>query len=161
MRIFRHGLIAGVLGYATIAGFYALLNALSGRPLWSTAAALGQAILGQAGEVDIATFDPRPVLLFNGIHLATFLVIGWISAWLVSEADRHPVLWYLLFCLGIFVFSHLWAIAYAVALPVTDVVPGWSVLVAGLAAAAVMGLYLWVSDPQLRTGVTSGDLEDM
>lgn len=161
MRVFRHGLIGGVLGYATIAVFYALLNALSGRPLWATAAALGQAILGEAGELDLATFDPRPVLLFNGIHLATFLAIGWISAWLVSEADRHPVLWYLLLCLGIFVFSHLWAIAYAVALPVTGVVPGWSVLMAGLAAAAVMGLYLWVSDPQLRREVTKEDLEEM
>ena len=58
-------------------------------------------------------------------------------------------------------FSHLWAIAYAVALPVSSTVPGWSVLLAGLAAAGVMGLYFWALDANLRRGVTKIDLEEM
>ena len=58
-------------------------------------------------------------------------------------------------------FAHLWAIFFAVALPLSAVVPGWTLLVASMLAVLLMGASFWYADPDLRRAVASADLEEV
>lgn len=62
-------------------------------------------------------------------------------------------------CLGIFVFAHLWGLAYMVVIPAGDLVPMWTVHVASFIAVLAMAAYLWKTEPELRRTIGQ-DLED-
>ena len=46
VNMWSQGLVAGTIGYAIVVAYFALLNLATGRPLFHTAALLGQLILG-------------------------------------------------------------------------------------------------------------------
>lgn len=103
----------------------------------------------------------REALLYNGLHLIVFLTAGIVAGWMVHQGEEHPVLWYPLLFLAIFVFFHLFGAVAAFAAPVGEAIPVWTVLVAGLAAMAAMVGWLWQSHPLLERRIRSaGDLED-
>lgn len=91
-QMFTEGLVASVIGYASIAVFYALLNLALGHPVLSTARLLGQGLVSQS----LVSSTPfAPVLAFNSVHLVALLIVGTAISWLVYETERHPDLWLL------------------------------------------------------------------
>jgi hypothetical protein len=87
----RNGLIAGLIGYAVTAVYYSIIDVLMGQPPWHTLSNLGNALF--VGIVD----TPGPLIAFNGIHLAAFIVVGVIAAFQMEEVELHPVFWYVPF----------------------------------------------------------------
>lgn len=155
-----HGLVAGFLGYAVVAVFYAIYDLAVGRLLGTTPELLGLALLGRPAVAG-AVIDPAPIAVYNGLHLLVFLAAGIVAAWMVHESEEHPALWYPLLFLGVFVFFHLFGAVAAFAAPVGDQIPTWTVLVAGLLSVGAMALWLWRTHPGLGERVRrAGDLED-
>jgi hypothetical protein len=158
-RLLLEGLASGVLGYLVVAGFYAALNLLAGRPLLHTASVLGEAVFHGLRDAAAATGEVGPALAYNGAHMLVFALLGLAAARIVLAADRHPRLYY-----GVFVSVLAFLVAASVLVaalsaPVAAAVPGWSVVVANVLAVAAMGSYLWRLHPELRAAL-AGEPED-
>jgi hypothetical protein len=138
-QMFTEGLVAGVVGYVTIAVFYALLNVALGSSVWSTARLLGDGLVSQsvAESVPLA-----PVLAFNAVHLIAMLIVGLIVSWLVYETERHPDLWLLTFMGGLMALFFAEGFMLVVAEPAITILPWWSVVGANLVAGLAVGGYL-------------------
>ncbi|MDX1624689.1 MAG: hypothetical protein R3199_12005 [Gemmatimonadota bacterium] len=159
--VWAQGLVAGAIGYLVVVVFYAAFNLATGRPLFLTAEVLGLALLGERSGASAATGNPAPIAVYNGLHLVVFLALGFASAWLVEETERHPSIWYLAVSLALFVLFHIFGAVAGFAAPVREAVPIWSVLVATLSAVTAMAIHLWKAHPALAGKVESvGDLED-
>ena len=70
--IYRQGIVAGVLGAATIAVWFFLVDVLSGRPLFYTPNVLGTALFRHGAGLD------QPQTL--AISLEMVLVYTWVHA---------------------------------------------------------------------------------
>ncbi len=141
-RLLVDGLVAGVLGYAIVAVFFAAINVLTGHPVFYTAALLGEATFGGLRDAGGASMDPGLMLAFNGVQLVAMLAFGFLAAWLIYETELHPEVWYVaLFAFLAAALAGSGAVAAATVLSGRLVSP-WIVLVASLLALAGMAGYL-------------------
>lgn len=148
--VLNSGLFAGLLGYATIVVFFVLLNLLVGRSIFYTAALFGSAMFYGLEDPAQLVVAPGPVLSFNMVHLLTFLAVGFVTSWLVEEAEEHPAARYVILVALIFIAAHLYAALLLFAQPLMASSAWWQIGIASLAAAAAMGWYLLRLHPRLR-----------
>lgn len=144
-QVFGEGLFTGIIGYAVVVAFFAVENLLAGRSPFHTAAALGAPLVAGVPPEQEAV---AAIFAYNGLHLLVFVLVGIVAAWIVTEMERHPVLWYLGF------FAFIMGFAYDLVLMLMMVGPaggpGWvSILAANGLAALGMGIYLWSVHPDL------------
>lgn len=152
-RALREGFLAGVLGYASVAVYYGLLNVISGRSFFFTARELGLQVLGAAWAADASAVGYAPILAYNAVHLVAFLAVGMVAAWLLLEAERHPEFWFFFFLLGVGGLIVTESLFLLLAVPVTEVLSWWSVAGANAVAALAMGGYLYRAHAGLRRTV--------
>src|SRR3990172_1355644 len=91
-RVYLEGIVAGVIGAATIAIWFLILDTINGRPLY-TPTALGTALF-RRGE-GLASPESLPisfemVLLYTWVHGLVFAVIGGVASRLLQLAERNP-----------------------------------------------------------------------
>lgn len=149
-RILLDGLVSGLVGYATVVLFFAVLNVMQGRSVFHTAALLGSHLfygLESPAELVIA---PGPVLAFNGLHAVLFLGAGFFMAYLAELAERVPQGWYLVVILFLIVMPHVIGLPIWFTEPIQAEIPLWYVVAASSLAAMVMGGYLLAVHPRLR-----------
>ena len=78
----RQGLVAGLIGYATVGIVFGIVDMLQGHSPFYTAAVLGSALFyGVQAPVHAAVAAPY-VFAYNGLHLMIFLLFGFVAAWL-------------------------------------------------------------------------------
>src|SRR5262245_41130655 len=89
-RLYQEGLIAGLVGAATVALWFLIIDTIQGRPLY-TPTVLGAALFhrGAAPWLD-AVPNLEMVLMFTWVHGLAFVVIGGIVARLLALAERQP-----------------------------------------------------------------------
>jgi hypothetical protein len=155
-RTWRQGLLAGAIGYAVVLALFAALNVLKGESVFRTPALLGQALLGQ--EVGDA-IEAGPVVIYNGLHLLAFLALGLGAAWLLSESERHPKIWYPGFVLLLVVFLHAIGIVLWLAAPAGPAIPSWSIVIASAVAGVAMAVYFVAARPETISFLHRADLE--
>jgi hypothetical protein len=148
---YSEGIRAGLIGAATIAVWFAILDGLSGRWLY-TPTVLGTAIFrGGAGLDDPAALAPslEMVLSFTWIHMLAFLLIGIVAArlLLLAEHDSHAGFGIVLLFL-VFEFGFLGA-CMLFAEPVLQALAWPAIVVGNLLAAAAMGITFWRGHRQL------------
>lgn len=144
-RVLVEGFIAGIIGYAAVALFFAVVNLVSGRSPFHTAAALGGALFyGVRGPAELV-IEPGPILAYNGVHLVLSLLAGFVAAWLVFETERHHNLWYFLFFVFLAGFVYSLVAIGIVGAEIAELVSWWSVAVANLAWVIAMGGYLFLT----------------
>jgi hypothetical protein len=140
--IVRDGVLAGVLGAALIAGFFALMSLFAGRSPLHVAALLGSALFPQA------TWAPAgSALAYTAVHTAVLVAIGIMISGLARVAAGTLQGWYvavlgLLFLAGHIVALPIWfgdAVAAQLPLWLVNVVTGLGML--GMCA------YLWWRNP--------------
>ena len=87
----QEGIIAGLVGAATIAIWFLILDSLSGRPLY-TPTVLGSALFRRGGTTPLSEVLPdlEMVLMFTWVHGLIFVAIGGLVARLLAFAERHP-----------------------------------------------------------------------
>ncbi len=150
-RLFQDGLVAGVIGAATIAIWFLILDTVRGRPL-ATPSLLGTALY-RRGQIP-ASPDALPisfemVLTYTWVHGLVFCVIGCAASWLVAFAEERPnaafgiLLFFAVFEFGFLVLTMLFAE------PVLRALSWPAILVGNLLAAVAMGGYLWRRHPNL------------
>jgi hypothetical protein len=151
-KLYQEGMVAGILGAAAIAVWFLLLDALSGRPLW-TPTVLGAALFRRGAGfegIDTLPVSLELVLMFTWVHGLVFAALGGVAARLLGHVERHPSSGFgVLLLFVIFQFGFI-AAATVFAAPVLHVLSSWSILVANLLAAAVMAAYLHHRHPNLH-----------
>lgn len=156
-RLLTDSLIAGLIGYATVAVFFMLAGVLTGRSPLYVASLLGSHLFYggvPAGEVAI---EPGPVLAYNGLHLLVFLAGGLFMAWLADLSERLPHGWYLMGTAGLFVAAHVLVLPFWFDPEVQAVLSLWLVLVATTVASLAMAAYLWLTHPGIRAQMHEPD----
>ena len=150
-QVLYEGLVAGLIGYATVALFFAASNLLGGRSPFYTASLLGD-VLFYGGAASTVAVGPGPAIAFNGFHMVLFMAVGVTAAWLASGAERGPQFWYIGTILFVFVLIHLVGAMVWMSAPLQAAIPPWSVVTSTLLAAAALSAYLWWVHPQLHHG---------
>ncbi|MBI4546044.1 MAG: hypothetical protein HY703_12660, partial [Gemmatimonadetes bacterium] len=90
-RIIREGLIAGALGAGAVALWFLVLDVILGR-IFFTPAALGSALFFGARRAADIQITGATVLGYTVVHVAAFLLTGFVAAALATEAERDPPL---------------------------------------------------------------------
>jgi len=130
-RIPREGLIGGLVAYGSVAVVLGLVNALQGRSVFHTAAALGTLLIGGASQGPVS-IGPAPVLAYNGVHLLGSIAVASFVALEMFETERHHPLWF--FFLMVMVAALMYSIALFGVLGVeVGAVMGWPEVVVGTA----------------------------
>ena len=149
-EIFQQGLVAGMLGYAAVVVFFALVNALGGHSIFYTAALLGSALFYGARDLSQVAVAPGPVLSYNGVHLLAFVALGVIAAWLTELSERGPQFWYVAALVLIGFAFHGFALLLGLTESLRAALPAWTVLVSGVLGSGAMAAYLLRAHPRVR-----------
>jgi hypothetical protein len=146
------GITAGVLGAATVAVWFLIVDAINGHPLY-TPTVLGTALFRGGAGLESAETLPisfEMVTVFTWVHLMVFALIGGAVARLLAFIETAPnsgfgvLLLFVLFSCGFVAVST--SLAGAVLLVLGEV----AVFVGNLLAAAVMVAYFRRRHPGLR-----------
>jgi O-antigen/teichoic acid export membrane protein len=132
-----------------VAIWFLLLDMIHGR-LFFTPAALGSAIFRGASGVDEVQRTAGMVLGYTLVHVVAFLIVGLIAARLMFSADAEPRV---LLGAGVaFVTMEVGTLCVLalVANWLLDALSFWTVLVANIVAAVVIGYYLYQQHPHIR-----------
>jgi hypothetical protein len=154
----REGVVGGLLGALAVMVWFLLLDVVRGQ-LFFTPAALGSALFhGARGTAEVVLTVPV-VLGYTGIHLVAFLGVGLVASAMVEGARREPplLLAMVLFFVTLEVMFIGWMAIMAIWL--LESLSWWTVVVANLIAAGVMGGYLLYEHPEIRENL-SHDLEE-
>lgn len=149
-QVWTQGLIAGVIGYATVAVLCAIEDALTGRSPFYTAAALGATVFYGIDDPARVVVSAPYVLAFNGAHLVAFLVFGLVASWLAKLADQGHQFWFIAGTLFVVIGFHLVAAAALLARNVESALPWQQMWTSGLAGSALIAAYLLWAHPRLR-----------
>ena len=149
--LYQEGLVAGLVGAATVAVWFLILDSLSGRPLY-TPTVLGTALFRRGGTTPLSEVLPNleMVLMFTWVHGLVFVAIGGIVARLLALAERQPSVGFGILMLFVFFEFGFIAAAMLFAAPVLHTLAWPAILVANLLAAAAKGGYFWLRHPNLR-----------
>jgi hypothetical protein len=150
---YRQGIEAGILGAATIAVWFFLVDLVSGRPLFYTPNVLGTAIFRHGAGLDhpqTLAISFEMVLVYTWVHGLVFCVIGGVAARLlaIAESDVNAGFGILLLFV-IFEFGFVGA-ALVFAESILHALTWLSVLVGNLLAAAAMTAYFWRQHADLQ-----------
>src|ERR1700730_5905288 len=83
------GLIGGTIGAGTVAGWFLIIDASRGRPLW-TPALLAATLLDGVRDAQTLHITARLVLTYTVVHWLAFLIFGLLAAAVLAAADREP-----------------------------------------------------------------------
>ena len=149
--LYQEGLVAGLVGAATIAVWFLILDSLSGRPLY-TPTVLGTALFRRGGTTPLSEILPNleMVLMFTWVHGLVFVAIGGIVARLLALSERQPSVGFGILMLFVFFEFGFIVAAMFFAEPILHALAWPAVLVANILAAAAMGGYFWLRHPNLR-----------
>jgi hypothetical protein len=151
-RVYQEGIIAGIIGAATVAAWFLVVDVINGRPLY-TPTVLGTALFRRGaglGSVETLPVSMEMVLMFTWVHGLAFAAIGGVVSRLLGMAERNPSIGFgILLLFVVFEFGFTIA-AMLFAAPILKVLTWPSVLVANLLAAATMAAYFWLRHPKLR-----------
>lgn len=151
-RLYQEGIVAGIVGAAAVALWFLVVDAVSGRPLY-TPTVLGTALFGR-GPLPAALpqlpVSLEMVAMFTWVHGLAFAAIGGLASRLLAVAERDPSLGFgVLLLFVVFEFGFTVA-ATLFAEPVLHALKWPNVVVANLLAAGAMGGYFRLRHPRLR-----------
>ena len=149
----REGVVLGLIGYATVAAFYAVFDFLAARGSLYTVNLLGLAVFEGLRDPAVLqlpiSLDAVAIGLFNAVHLMVSIAIGVVIAWLVSQIEGGPSHARLaLFAMAAGFLVTIFGIGM-LSEPVRDLLPWWSVVLANVFAVCVGALYVLRRHPGL------------
>ena len=155
-----HGLMVGLVGYATIAIAVSLGDLMLGRSLFYTVSLLGEWLFYDLRNPSDVRVWPGAVFAYNGLHLLTFLAFGMAASWLATMSERGPLYWYAGLVLFLFVFVHMYASVLFMTEPLRREIPLLLLTIPSLLAVVAMSAYLLRTHPQLRREMSEWVDED-
>ena len=152
---FWQGILAGLIGYATVALAVGVLDVVQGRSFFYTAALLGETLFYGLKDPSQLTIWAGPVFAYNGVHLLSFLALGVVASWIVTLSERVPFLWYV----GVLVVPLALLPLYGGIALITarlEAIPAWEVWIPAALATIAMVLFLVWEHPRLRHEMEEG-----
>jgi hypothetical protein len=148
-RTYQQGLVAGVIGAATIAIWFFIIDIFNGRPFY-TPSILGTILFRNSVELpETIPVSFEMVLLYTWVHGMAFCVVGGVVAKLLELAESYLNVGFgILLLFVIFEFGFV-GIAFIFAEPVLHALAWPTVLVGNLLAATAMATYFWRHHPNL------------
>ena len=150
-RVYQEGLVAGLIGAATIAIWFFILDLFTLRPLY-TPTVLGTALFRQGeglASSESLQASLELVLMFTFVHCLVFIILGVVASRLLILAEGNPnlgfgiILFFVVFMFGFLVMAMLFAE------PVLRALTWPAILIGNLLAAGVMGAFFWKRHPNL------------
>lgn len=154
-RALKIGFAVGLIGYASVALFYAIFDFLAARGALYTVNLLGMAVfrgLRDPGVLELPVeLDTAAIVWYNLLHLVISLAIGLVVTGLVAFADRRPSNAKMVARIIIAGFFVTIAVVGILTAPIRPVIPWWSIVVANALAVVVAGAYLLRKFPGVWT----------
>lgn len=153
-KLYREGIIAGIIGAATIAIWFLLVDVVNGRPLY-TPTLLGTALFKRgAGLAALASPESLPidfemVLMFSFVHGLTFVVIGGTVSRMLGVAEHNPNIGFGILLLFVVLEFGFVAVNMVFAEAVLRALAWQSVLIGNLLGTAAMAGYFWFQHPTM------------
>jgi hypothetical protein len=117
------GMIAGLIGYATVVVFFLVADPIAGRPVFYTPALLGGALFFGLSDPAGLELGPGAVLAYNGAHFLVFVFLGFVAAWFARLAERLPMGWVLTLNLTVLVLFHVFGAFLFFTEPIRAAIP--------------------------------------
>jgi hypothetical protein len=147
--LLREGLFAGIVGAATVAAWFLVIDLVQGRPL-ATPSVLGQVILYGITEPVLSPPQSGPIIAYTLLHFGAFVLFGIVATQLVHLALTSPLARFGLMILAVCFEVFFLIMTYAVFKATSSLFPWWSVLGANTLSLLAMGYYLKRNHPGLR-----------
>lgn len=145
-RIFKEGLILGIIGYICVAAFYAVFDILAARGPLYTVDLLGKSIFSGLRDPGVLLLPIRPdmtaIVLYNGLHLILSLAIGLIVISLVEYSERRPSRARLVLFTIVGGFVVTIVAVGLLSTPIRPLLPWWSIVLANALAVVLGGIYV-------------------
>jgi hypothetical protein len=149
--LYQQGIVAGILGAATIALWFFLVDIVNGRPFY-TPNVLGMALFRHGAGLDPPQALPinwEMVLVYTWVHGLVFCAVGGVAAKLLELAEHNVNIGFgILLLFVIFEFGFAGA-AFVFAEPILRALTWPSVLIGNLLAAGAMAAYFWRRHPSM------------
>ena len=87
-NVLATGVVAGVIGFATTAVGFVVLDLVTGRGFGFTPSLLGNALFSDVRQACDVQISGTSMAAYSAAHLLVFLLLGWLGAWL-SRQPRH------------------------------------------------------------------------
>lgn len=155
-EIIWRGLIAGVIGYVSIALVVGLSDAIHGRSFFHTVSLLGDWLFFGLYDAERVMIWPAGVIAYNALHFATFIAFGLVSSWLAAMSERGPVYRYAAGALYLVIFAHLLSMVVLMTEPLRTAISLTALALPSLLAAILMSAYL-LRAPAKEGGHPGGD----
>jgi hypothetical protein len=149
--VYAEGILAGLVGAATIAAWFLLLDSVRGRPFY-TPTVLGTAFFRRGMGLEnpgSLTPDFEMVLSFTWVHVLVFILIGVAASRLLAIAERNPSFGFGIVLFAVFFEFGFLLVCMVFAEPVLRALTWPEVLVGNLLAAAAMAALFWRRHPRL------------
>lgn len=143
------GMVTGLIGAASVALWFLILDALTGEPFFTPAALGSLLFLGAASPLEVDV-NVGVIASYTLLHLAAFLLVGIALVWVADRLQRTPSLW----LIGVLLFIMLEGLFIGTVGVLGEWVLGalgwWAVVVGNVIAVGAMGLWVWYTHPALR-----------
>ena len=150
-NVYREGIVAGILGAATIALWFFILDIFSGQPFY-TPSLLGNALFRRdvgLEQLKVPSVSLEMVLLYTWVHGMVFCVIGGLASKLLVLAERNLNLGFgILLFFVVFEFGFV-GVAFIFAEPILHTLTWPAILIGNLMAATAMAIYFSRRRPNL------------
>ena len=149
--LYKEGMVAGIIGAATIAVWFLILDTFKGHPLY-TPTLLGTALFGGVKVLtapETLTASLQMTLLYTWVHGLIFVIIGGAASLLLGWMEKKPELGFgIVLLLAAFMFGFI-AVTMLFAEPVLQALTLPAILLGNLLGAVAMGAYFWRRHPYL------------
>ena len=157
-RVFKEGLVAGLVGAGTIALWFFIVDMGRGQPFF-TPGVLGSVLFLGSTEATAVSVSVATVAGYSILHIGAFFATGFIAAAIAGYAEDTPPL--IIGAVMLFVafeafFMALMALSAEFLL---SALAWWAIVVGNVLATLTMGSYLWVKHPKLREALAANPMD--
>lgn len=147
-RVFRDGIVAGLIGAAVVAVWFLAFDLIGGHP-FRTPALLGAAVFQRVRDLQAIQVTPGLVVGYTVVHMAAFAAFGILCAALIAAAEREIGL--LLASLALLACFQLFLLGLAglAARLLFGAILWWEIFFANLLASAAMLTYFFAGNRAL------------
>jgi len=147
--VLAEGLQVGLVGAATVAGWFLLVDIAAGAPL-RTPAALGSLVFLGANAASAVSTSAGIIAAYTVLHLVVFAVVGVGFVAAARGIEELPRLAYLAVMCAILLEAVTFGVLVSLGQTVLGTLSVWAVGFANLLAIAAMAGWLWRAHPRLR-----------
>lgn len=157
-RWIREGMVTGLIAFVAVAVFYFVFDVLATRGALFTVNRIGQLMMKGPSGVSVSglpiPLDPAAIVGYTAVHLAASLSIGVLVCRLVHEAELQPMLAQVALLFIVAGFAATIVIVGLISVPIRNVLPWWSIIVANSLAVLVAGFVMITRHPEFLGRMT-------